>query len=204
MKAPPRYYGMNNAMNPAVGVMAAISYALYLGRGNSTQAKGIDTWERVKNCIANAALDAETVDDYIGKLGRLLDSPTLSPNLLAWVVSPKPGQSFMVYHVPAIGKDLGDSLQEAFDPPVVVRLTPSTGDIQQIDSDQSLAYGSYRTLIADACARMRCTEDTLLEVCRGDRALIIASLCQLRNEESKKAKVEPPKDNAIAVSAEVL
>lgn len=196
-----RFYGINGAANPAQGVLTAISYGLYRARDVlRSQCSGEKTWERFKGCIATAAARSETVADYVGILGSLIAAPTLPPALLAWIVQPEPKDQVVLYYVPAAGEDAGHAIQ-ATDLPIAIRYQEESGSIQEVDADLRLSYGNYQILVKDACARQRLSEYELLDYARGENAIVIATLCQIKAWETKTAKIEIP-DLAIEVTAE--
>jgi hypothetical protein len=196
-----RFYGMNGAANPAQGVLAAISYTLYRARDwEKSQVSGEKTWERMTNCIKTAALRAETVSDYVGKLGQLIHAATLPPSLLSWVVQPKPDELVMLQYIPAAGENQATATKPDAALPVTIRASADGSTIQELYDDAKIGLGIYMVLVKDACSRMNIDEYALLDHARGDGAIVIGTLVQIKAWELKQAKIEPAID-FIEVSA---
>jgi len=196
-----RYYGMNGAANPAQGVLAAISYTLYRARDwEKSQVSGEKTWERMTGCIRTAASRAETVSDYIGKLGQLIHAATLPPGLLSWVVQPKPDELVMLQYVPAAGENQITATKPDAALPVTIRASVDGSTVQELYDDAKIGLGIYMVLVKDACARMNIDEYALLDHARGDGAIVIGTLVQIKAWELRQAKIEPAND-FIEVSA---
>lgn len=202
-----RYYGINGADNPAIGVMTAITWAIACARDKGrSQIQGMNKWDRLTSCIINAASAAMTVDDYVGKFCQLVAASSLPPRMLSRIVAGDSTRPVILYWVPLDGEDpsaVADQAVEPLDLPQTLQRFPD-GDVGVMQDQHyaRLAYGNYRLLVQDACRRMPCEEYRLLDCCRDDSAYIITTLCQLKDAEfqAQGIKVE---DEAIDVEVMV-
>lgn len=198
-----RFYGMNGAESPSQGLMAAISYAVYIptqrrGSGSPLNVRLEDEkWRRFANYVQTAARASETVGDYISSLCDAMKAPPLSPRLLRYVVY-QDNCPMIVYL-----SGNGDRLDAATDLPTSHIHQPwSTWD--KTPTQTNLALANYRALVNDACDRQRCTESQLIDQCRGDKANLIAAICNLREMEWRELGIKPSTLNDIEAEVQEL
>lgn len=201
-----RYYGINGADNPAVGVMTAITWAIACARDKGrSQLKGMEMWDRLTSCIINAASAAMTVDDYIGKFCQLVAASSLPPRMLSRIVAGDLTQPIIFYYLPLSGDDPNVLAEEATIPldlpQTIQRFPEGEVGIMQDEHYARLAYGNYRLLVRDACLRMRCDEYRLLDYCRDDSAYVVTTLCQLKDWEFKSQGIKVEDAIEVEVSA---
>lgn len=158
-------FGIRDARDSAYGCAAALSYWAFRCRDkNKSPAMGTDTWTRLTSSIQNAAEISTNLEDYLQQLSNLLIS-NLRPKELIWIVQPAQ---------------------------TIVRIN-DLDEIQEFDSDQQLAFYSWRDMLA-AIASDGFTEWDVLELCR-TKAEIIQVLCRLRFEVDRAlGKTEIPED----------
>lgn len=74
-------YGIPGTNDPATAYAAAITYWVFSCRDKKrSRASGLDKWSRLQTCIQNAAIPAQTIDQYIAQLAERLTVPTLIPS----------------------------------------------------------------------------------------------------------------------------
>jgi hypothetical protein len=106
----------------------------------------------------------------------------------------------MLQYVPAAGENQITATKPDAALPVTIRASADGSTVQEMYDDAKIGLGIYMVLVKDACARMGIDEYALLDHARGDGAIVIGTLVQIKAWELKQAKIEPAND-FIEVSA---
>lgn len=158
-------YGISQARDKAYGMAAALSYWVFKCRDRAkSPAMGTKTWTYLEASIRNSAEVSTTLEDYLQYLADKLQS-NLRPAVLSEIIKPKQR---------------------------ILRINADGSEIQELTSDQTLAFMGWHDLLADI-APDGFTEWDVLELCRA-KAGIIQVLCRLRFEEDRAIGADVPDD----------
>lgn len=152
-------YGFHTS-KPEVAIASAMVYWCYRCRSASSQATGMETWKRVQAIAQNAARPSEDLDDYLEQLCRLLSVDSLRPDVWRQIV----GCSDRIAILRADRRDDG-----------------TIGDIQEIESDQAIAFDTWNELL-DHHRSDGLTDDDVLRTAE-KYPHVIATLVRLRRDQ---------------------
>lgn len=167
------YYGIGNVSDRAYAAATALTYWVFKCRDRAkSPAMGTKTWTFLESSIQNAAEVSPNLEGYLQKLCNALIAH-LRPQVLADIVQPEQR---------------------------IVRVN-SLGEIQEMDTDQTLRFMGWRDLVLDI-AQDGFTEWDILELCR-TRASIIQVLCRLRFEEDRALGNDSVLEDTETIDVEV-
>jgi len=165
--------GINTEDKP-IALASALTYWVFRCRDKQrSPANGIKTWEYVQTSIENAAIPSRNLNDYIHYLSKRLVVPTLKPKEWTRLVQPQQ---------------------------VILRAAKAedgnVGEIQQIDSDQSLVWESWEDIIKRWSIQFGITDRAVLRQCL-EKSQIVALYVRLKHEEDKALWLNKQEDEDV-------
>jgi len=153
--------GINSTTKPPWIVAISLTYWAFCCRDRSTSpAMGLKTWEYLGSSIKNAAMPAKDLDSYLNFLCSRLVVKSLKPSVLDKVIAPEI---------------------------VILRQNSVTGEIMQLDKDQSASNGLIGwDSVLSYFASSGITAKDILKVCR-EQPVLLATHIRLKYEEDKLA-----------------
>lgn len=166
-------FGINDARDSCYGASAALTYWVFRCRDKTkSPAMGTKTWTFLESAIQNSAEVSTTIEDYLQHLCNQLVS-NLRPSELIWIVQPSSK---------------------------IIRVN-DIGEIQELNTDQSLNFYSWRDIL-NTLSIDGFSEWDVLELCR-TKASIIHVLVRLRFEMDRALGKEQIEEiNTIDVEVE--
>ena len=150
-------YGIETE-DKATALASALSYWVFRCRDKAkSPAMGLKTWEYFQSSIKNAAIPSRDIDDYIEALTNKLIVAHLNPKEWTRIVSPN------------------QVILRAS-----VNLDGSMGDIQQVDSDQSLQWLGWQDIL-NSLKPEGIGDRHILNMCKS-KPHIITTFCRVRFE----------------------
>lgn len=147
---------------------AALSYWVFKCRDRkASPAMGTKTWTFLESSIRNSAEVSTTLEDYLQRLSTSLHSH-LRPAVLTAIIQPQQR---------------------------ILRVNLDMSEIQEVESDASLIFVSWRDLLVDV-SQDGYTEWDLLELCR-TKAGILQVLCRIRFEEDRALGQDAPDESEV-------
>ena len=159
-------YGFHTS-KPEIAIAAAMVYWCYRCRSQASQANGTETWRRTQSIIQNAARPSEDLDSYLEELCRLFAVENLRPAEWRRIV----GSGDRVVMLRANRNQDG-----------------TVGDIQEIDSDQAIAFDTWNELL-DYHRPSGLTDDDVIRTAE-KYPHVIAAIVRLRRDEDIAVGVE--------------
>lgn len=169
-------YGIETEDKPTA-LASALSYWVFRCRDKGkSPAMGLKTWEYFQSSIQNAAIPSRNIDDYIENLAKKLIVNHLNPK--EWTRIIQPNQVILRASVNADG---------------------SMGDIQQVDSDQSLQWFGWQQIL-ESLKPEGIGDRHILKICR-EKPHIITTFCRVRFESDRALNIPDEPETTLDVES---